>query len=41
MLFLLPKIIDTYRSYMMQKLGISDLASLVEFAIEHGVTQLD
>jgi len=26
---------------MMQKLGISDLPSLVKFAIQHGVTQLD
>jgi hypothetical protein len=25
----------------MQKLGVSDLASLVKFAIQHGVTQLD
>ena len=41
MLFLSPKTVDTYRSRMMQKLGISDLASLVKFAIHHGVTQLD
>jgi DNA-binding NarL/FixJ family response regulator len=41
MLFLSPKTVDTYRSRMMQKLGISDLASLVKFAIQHGVTQLD
>jgi DNA-binding NarL/FixJ family response regulator len=41
MLFLSPKTVDTYRSRMMQKLGISDLANLVKFAIQHGVTQLD
>jgi DNA-binding NarL/FixJ family response regulator len=41
MLFLSPKTVDTYRSRMMQKLGISDLASLVKFAIQHGITQLD
>ncbi len=41
MLFLSPKTIDTYRSRMMQKLGVGDLASLVKFAIQHGVTQLD
>jgi DNA-binding NarL/FixJ family response regulator len=41
MLFLSPKTVDTYRSRMMQKLGIGDLASLVKFAIQHGVTQLD
>jgi len=26
---------------MMQKLGITDLAHLVRFAIQHGVTSLD
>ena len=41
MLFLSPKTIDTYRSRMMHKLGIADLASLVKFAIQHGITQLD
>jgi DNA-binding NarL/FixJ family response regulator len=41
MLFLSPKTVDTYRSRMMQKLGIGDLATLVKFAIQHGVTQLD
>jgi DNA-binding NarL/FixJ family response regulator len=40
-LFLSPKTVDTYRSRMMQKLGIVDLAGLVKFAIQHGVTQLD
>ncbi|HET9669597.1 MAG TPA: response regulator transcription factor [Casimicrobiaceae bacterium] len=41
MLFLSPKTVDTYRSRMMQKLGIADVPSLVKFAIQHGVTQLD
>jgi DNA-binding NarL/FixJ family response regulator len=40
-LFLSPKTVDTYRSRMMQKLGIGDLPNLVKFAIQHGVTQLD
>jgi DNA-binding NarL/FixJ family response regulator len=41
MLFLSPKTVDTYRSRMMHKLGIGDLPSLVKFAIQHGITQLD
>lgn len=41
MLFLSSKTVDTYRSRMMQKLGIGDLPSLVKFAIQHGITQLD
>jgi DNA-binding NarL/FixJ family response regulator len=41
MLFLSPKTVDTYRSRMMQKLGIADVPNLVKFAIQHGVTQLD
>ncbi|HEX6795025.1 MAG TPA: response regulator transcription factor [Casimicrobiaceae bacterium] len=41
MLFLSPKTVDTYRSRMMQKLDVDDLPSLVKFAIQHGVTQLD
>jgi DNA-binding NarL/FixJ family response regulator len=40
-LFLSPKTVDTYRSRMMQKLGIADVPSLVKFAIQHGITQLD
>lgn len=34
------KTVETYRSRMMQKLGLSDLPALVKFAIEHGLTQL-
>ena len=40
-LFLSPKTIETYRSRLMQKLGVSDLPSLVKFAIRHGVTTID
>ncbi|GAB4488879.1 MAG: response regulator transcription factor [Thermodesulfovibrionales bacterium] len=32
------KSVETYRSRLMQKLGISDIASLVKFAIQHGIT---
>jgi two-component system, NarL family, response regulator NreC len=40
-LFLSPKTVDTYRSRMMHKLGISDLASLIKFAIQNGLIALD
>jgi DNA-binding NarL/FixJ family response regulator len=33
-----PKSVDTYRSRLMKKLGVSDLPALVKFAIQHGVT---
>lgn len=36
-----PKSVDTYRSRIMQKLEISDIASLVKYAIKHGVISLD
>lgn len=35
------KTVETYRSRVMQKLNLSDLASLVKFAIQHGLTSLD
>jgi DNA-binding NarL/FixJ family response regulator len=41
LLSLSPKTIETYRSRMMQKLGIEDLPSLVKFAIQHGLTPLN
>jgi DNA-binding NarL/FixJ family response regulator len=41
MLFLSPKTVGTYRSRLMQKLGIDDLASLIKFAIQHGLTPLE
>ena len=33
-----PKSVDTYRSRMMQKLGIRDIAGLVKFAVGNGLT---
>ena len=30
--------VDTYRSRLMKKLGVSDVASLVKFAVQHGLT---
>lgn len=35
-----PKSVETYRSRMMNKLGIDDLPSLVKFAIRHGITSV-
>ena len=40
-LHLSPKTVDTYRSRLMEKLNLSDIASLVKFAIQHGLTSLD
>lgn len=40
-LSLSPKTVETYRSRLMQKLGINDLPSLVKFAIQHGITSLE
>ena len=33
-----PKSVDTYRSRLMKKLGVSDLPALVKFAVQHGLT---
>jgi len=33
-----PKSVDTYRSRLMKKLGVSDIPALVKFAIQHGLT---
>ena len=41
LLFLSPKTIETYRSHLMQKLGISDLPALVKFAIQCGITSVE
>jgi DNA-binding NarL/FixJ family response regulator len=41
MLSLSPKTVDTYRSRIMHKLDIGDIPTLVKFAIQHGVTQLN
>ena len=40
-LSLSTKTVDTYRSRLMQKLAIHDVAGLVKFAILHGLTTLD
>jgi DNA-binding NarL/FixJ family response regulator len=40
-LHLSPKTVDTYRSRLMEKLHLSDIPSLVKFAIQHGLTSLD
>jgi DNA-binding NarL/FixJ family response regulator len=40
-LFLSPKTVDTYRSRLMQKLGVHDIPALVKFAIQHGLTPLE
>ncbi len=39
-LFISPKTVETYRSRLMQKLGINDLPGLIKFAIQHGITSL-
>jgi DNA-binding NarL/FixJ family response regulator len=41
LLHLSPKTVDTYRSRMMQKLHVSDLAGVIKLAIQHGVTTLE
>jgi DNA-binding NarL/FixJ family response regulator len=40
-LSLSPKTVETYRARMMEKLGIFELAGLVRFAIQQGVTELE
>lgn len=40
-LHLSPKTVDSYRSRIMQKLGVSDLPELIKFAIKHGLITLD
>lgn len=41
LLHLSPKTVDSYRSRLMQKLHLSDLAALIKFAIQYGLTSLD
>lgn len=36
-----PKTVETYRSRLMDKLGLSNLAGLVKFAIQQGLIKLD
>jgi DNA-binding NarL/FixJ family response regulator len=40
-LSLSPKTVDSYRSRLMEKLGIHDVAGLVKFSILHGLTTLE
>ena len=40
-LLLSPKSLDTYRSRLMHKPQRSDVAGLVKFAIQHGLTSLE
>lgn len=40
-LSLSPGTVNTYRSRLMRKLGLSDLPSLIKFAIQHGLISLD
>ena len=40
-LFLSRKSVETYRSRLMKKLGVSDVPALVKFAILHGITPPD
>jgi DNA-binding NarL/FixJ family response regulator len=37
-LVLSSKSVDTYRSRLMQKLGVNNIPSLVSFALQHGIT---
>jgi DNA-binding NarL/FixJ family response regulator len=41
LLHLSPKTVDSYRSRLMQKLQVNQLAGLVKFAIQHGLTTLE
>jgi two-component system, NarL family, response regulator NreC len=36
-----PKSVDTYRSRLMRKIGVDDVAGLVKFAIQNGVISLE
>jgi DNA-binding NarL/FixJ family response regulator len=40
-LSLSPKSVETYRSRMMEKLEIREVAGLVRFAIQHGITSIE
>jgi DNA-binding NarL/FixJ family response regulator len=41
MIHISSKTVDTYRSRIMQKLGVSDVPGLVKFAILHGLVVMD
>jgi len=40
-IFISPKTVETYRSRIMQKIGVKDITGLVKFAIRHGITTLE
>ena len=40
-LSLSPKTVETYRARLMEKLDVHDLASIVKFAIQHGIIPLE
>jgi DNA-binding NarL/FixJ family response regulator len=40
LLALSPKTVESYRSRVMRKLGVTDVPGLVKFAIQHGLTDL-
>jgi len=40
-LFISSKTVDSYRSRLMRKIGVEDMAGLIKFAIQHGVISLE
>jgi DNA-binding NarL/FixJ family response regulator len=40
-LSLSSKTVETYRARMMEKLDVDNFASLIRFAIQHGITPLE
>ncbi|MFC2091500.1 response regulator [Elusimicrobiota bacterium] len=40
-LFISQKTVETYRSRLMQKIGVKNIPSLVKFALQHGIITLD
>jgi DNA-binding NarL/FixJ family response regulator len=40
-LSLSSKTVDTYRSRLMHKIGVEDMAGLIKFAIQYGVISLE
>jgi DNA-binding NarL/FixJ family response regulator len=40
-IFLSPKTVETYRSRLMQKLNVTDIAALVKLALRHGLIPLE
>ncbi len=40
-LFISPKSVDTYRSRLMHKIGVEDMAGIIKFAIQQGLISLE